>query len=146
MAFDLTDLTDESTEEEFLGTEVTTSHYVPKSARKKCQNESCETLFLHPGLKRPHHCRRCGKIFCMSCLQYKRRLNIVAQPDPNGVLCKVCLSCFEDRGLSLGCTSRSQTEVFKQLHKQTKEDMMDIVYGYAVESRRVSVQPTFWKE
>ncbi|XP_053403418.1 uncharacterized protein LOC123554965 [Mercenaria mercenaria] len=70
----------------------------------------------------------------------------MAQSDPNGVLCKVCLSCFEDRGLSLGCTSRSQTEVFKQLRKQTKEDMMDIVYGYAVESRRVSVQPTFWKE
>lgn len=82
----------------------------------------------------------------MSCLQYRRRLNVMAQPDSNGVPCKVCLSCYENRGLSLGCTRRSHTELFQKLRKEAREEMMDIVFGYAVVSRRLSEQPTFWKE
>ncbi|XP_060568791.1 uncharacterized protein LOC132727368 isoform X2 [Ruditapes philippinarum] len=142
------DLVDEQTDEEaFKGEGATTSHYVPKTARDKCQNRECGQLFSRPHhLRRPHHCRRCGEIFCRPCLQYTRRLNAMAQPDPDGVPCKVCLTCFEDRVLYLGCTQRSQTDLFRLLRKQCKDEMTDIVYEYEITTRNASEQPRFWKD
>eukprot|EP01048_Picozoa_sp_COSAG05_P031772 COSAG05_NODE_11787_length_496_cov_1.269521_1_plen_38_part_10 len=35
-------------------------------------------------MTRPHHCRKCGEIFCGTCSSYTRRLNVDAEIDPNG--------------------------------------------------------------
>lgn len=130
---------------EFIGTDVTTSHYIPKTEREKCQNANCGASFQYPSLKRPHHCRRCGEIFCWNCLRNKRRLNIMAQPDPFGVLCKVCPQCYEDRGLDLGCTKRSRTEEFLHLRTLAIAEMEDIKMCLKIESRPTTREPVFWK-
>lgn len=45
-----------------------------------------------------HHCRKCGKLFCGSCLsgKLKCRLNALAEFDPRGVFRKVCRECFRE--------------------------------------------------
>ena len=40
---------------------------------------------------------RCGNIFCSDCLSFEMKLSIEAKPDPYGVTCKVCQTCFEDK-------------------------------------------------
>lgn len=132
--------------DEFVGSEVTTSHFIPKKERDHCQNPACSTSFQYPSLRRPHHCRRCGEIFCTKCLQSKRRLNIMAQPDPLGVLCKVCPSCYDDRGLELGCTKRSLTKVFLELREMARAEMEDIKLSITIESRPTATEPVFWKQ
>lgn len=133
-------------EVDLSGKEVTRSHYVPKAEREKCQNESCDTSFLYPSLRRQHHCRRCGEIFCRECLQNKRRLNVMAQPDPLGVLCKVCPKCYEDRGIDLGCTKRSRTIEFLEIRQKSRSEIEDLRIELTVQSRRASVEPVCWKE
>lgn len=57
---------------------------------KKCMNQSCQRTF---GLTaRKHHCRKCGDIFCSTCVQHTLHVRGL-QEAPEGS--KVCASCFE---------------------------------------------------
>ncbi|XP_005106162.1 vacuolar segregation protein PEP7 isoform X1 [Aplysia californica] len=92
------DLTHEEGEHDdgYVGTlkEITKQHWKSAESSKACQNKECRKVFSTV-LERPHHCRRCGEVFCADCLKYKRRLNKLAHFDPDGDLYKVCKSCFE---------------------------------------------------
>ena len=56
-----------------------------------CSNSECSKKVKRVVLP-AHHCYRCGKLFCKKCLSYKRRLNQLAHPDPNGRMYKVRLA------------------------------------------------------
>lgn len=133
-------------EEQFVhGTKLTSSHYVSTKDRPKCKNSFCSTSFVYPSIRRPHHCRRCGEVFCRRCLQNRRRLNVMAQPDPLGTPCKVCVTCFDERVLSLGCTTRSLTADFVKLRQQSREEMRHIEHDLFAQSYGPE-RPSFWKE
>lgn len=55
-------------------TEPSHSHWKPNSATNFCEN--CQSNFNI--IKRKHHCRHCGGIFCSKCLQNFANLNILA--------------------------------------------------------------------
>lgn len=50
------------------------SHWRPNSSTNSCEN--CLDNFNV--IKRKHHCRHCGKIFCSKCLQHYSNLNLLA--------------------------------------------------------------------
>ncbi|GAV29678.1 hypothetical protein PMKS-003180 [Pichia membranifaciens] len=50
------------------------SHWKPNSSTSSC--EKCHDNFNV--IKRKHHCRHCGKIFCSKCLQHYSNLNLLA--------------------------------------------------------------------
>ena len=66
---------------------ITKKHWKLQSSSKTCMNRDCKKTFTFT--EREHHCRKCGNIFCKTCLSYKRRLNNLAKPDPNGRFYKV---------------------------------------------------------
>ncbi|XP_062568961.1 uncharacterized protein LOC134231076 [Saccostrea cucullata] len=96
-------------------TEITKSHWIPTEICPSCCNRQCKRKFSL--LDRPHHCRRCGKIFCSPCLQFQRKLNLLANPDPEGKAYKVCQACFEEGQVQEG-QSRRLTEYFYRLRQQ----------------------------
>lgn len=61
--------------------------WVPDSVTNNCHK--CGTSFSL--LKRKHHCRACGNIFCKDCSDHKMQLE--ANRDKQ----RVCSSCFEKR-------------------------------------------------
>ncbi|KAL4220001.1 hypothetical protein ACF0H5_020413 [Mactra antiquata] len=129
-----------------LGNKTPESHYVPKSDRTSCQNKECGLIFGYPSLRRPHHCRRCGEIFCRPCLQYTRRLNVLAEPDPLGTPRKVCLNCYTERNETTGCTKRSHTELFHQLRQESSQERRDKVNDILLDTGLGTFQPKFWKD
>lgn len=50
------------------------SHWKPNSSKNSCEN--CNDTFNL--IKRKHHCRHCGGIFCSKCLQHYSNLNLLA--------------------------------------------------------------------
>ncbi|XP_060595995.1 uncharacterized protein LOC132750073 [Ruditapes philippinarum] len=110
------------------------SHYVDKNQKKACTG--CQKIFK---LKRkPKHCRRCGGVFCLQCVKYKRKLNMLANPDPEGKLRKVCRTCFEEGLLMIGQT-RNLMDDFIQQRSFAK-------YGRIINSRVNSLTTTFWPD
>ena len=69
--------------------EITRRHWVNSDERSNCTNKECRRKFSL--IDRPHHCRRCGEVFCNPCSKYKRKLSFLAQPDPEGKPYKVLL-------------------------------------------------------
>ncbi|XP_015756675.1 PREDICTED: uncharacterized protein LOC107336129 [Acropora digitifera] len=72
---------------------ITTTHWVEAIERTHCSERNCGKKFSLT--VRKHHCRRCGEVFCNQCSQFKRRLSLLAIPDPNGVSYRVCKRCFD---------------------------------------------------
>ncbi|CDK24349.1 unnamed protein product [Kuraishia capsulata CBS 1993] len=71
--------------------EPTHNHWVPNAKRVYCGGCSAKFSIL----VRRHHCRRCGEIFCSSCLGTRAALNLMAKFDlVHGVMCRVCPGCF----------------------------------------------------
>ncbi|BFZ06702.1 hypothetical protein BsWGS_09741 [Bradybaena similaris] len=97
--------------------EITKHHWKPFDNKTTCFNQSCRKQFTT--LERHHHCRRCGGIFCSSCLEFSRRLNKLAKPDPDGEWHKVCKGCFELGQLTDGQT-RCHTADFCALRTEFK--------------------------
>ncbi|OWB54786.1 hypothetical protein B5S28_g641 [[Candida] boidinii] len=72
--------------------EPTHTHWKPNDTRSNCA--SCDAQFSM--IKRKHHCRHCGDIFCFECCNFKANLNLLAKFDISslGKESKVCESCF----------------------------------------------------
>lgn len=122
-------------------------HYVDKSTRDRCQNTGCSTTFrTFPNFRWPHHCRRCGEIFCKSCLQQRRRLNVLGQLDPLGSPCKVCFKCLQDVPIVLECTIRNHKEEFIKIRAESKDQRRQLVCEATLDSRKRSILPVVWRE
>lgn len=96
-------------------TEITKSHWIPSETCPTCCNKQCRRKFSL--LDRPHHCRRCGKVFCNPCLQFQRKLNLLAHLDPEGKSYKVCQTCFDEGQVQAG-QCRNLTRYFHRLRQQ----------------------------
>ncbi len=73
----------------------TRAHWKKDLSRSSCAYCSKNFTFF----ERRHHCRRCGDIFCNEHVSNYLNLGPDANfcvDSPNGVLCKVCDSCFKD--------------------------------------------------
>ncbi|KAK3096052.1 hypothetical protein FSP39_022549 [Pinctada imbricata] len=98
--------------------EITKKHWKNADSVKACSNKECRKKFTL--IERKHHCRRCGLVFCSSCLQYLRKLNLLAHIDPNGKQYKVCESCFRS-GRDEEGMSRNLTELFLRLKLHSEQ-------------------------
>ncbi|XP_066297329.1 uncharacterized protein [Branchiostoma lanceolatum] len=86
------------------------SHWTPSGDVTNCS--ICRKKF---GLTdRKHHCYRCGQVCCWKCTRYKRKLSILAEPDPNGRNYQVCASCFDEGPQTIGQT-QDLTDLFYTL-------------------------------
>ncbi|KAH3805151.1 uncharacterized protein LOC127836526 [Dreissena polymorpha] len=124
--------------------EVTKHHYVDRHERTCCQNPTCGIVFGLTNLRRPHHCHRCGEVFCRNCLRYSQKLDTSAQPDVNGTPCKVCYTCFSERTESQVSVTRSHTEYFSSMRgmsrKERRNTECEIILEHTKGQRR------FWKD
>ncbi|XP_040200358.1 lateral signaling target protein 2 homolog [Rana temporaria] len=73
-------------EQQTSSTSVVTPEWIPDSASTQCM--SCYAPFTL--LRRRHHCRSCGKIFCSRCSGYSSSLPHV----PNAQPVRVCSHCY----------------------------------------------------
>lgn len=105
---------------------ITKYHWKSGDGVLNCRNKSCRKKFSL--IERIHHCRRCGDIFCKTCLNFQRRLNDLAHPDPEGKLYKVCEACYEEGKDSEG-QRRNLTDFFKYLRKQGQENAVRVENG-----------------
>ncbi|OWB67010.1 hypothetical protein B5S33_g1942 [[Candida] boidinii] len=73
--------------------EPTHTHWKSNDTRSNCAG--CEAQFSL--IKRKHHCRHCGDIFCFDCCNFKANLNLLAKFDISslGKDSKVCKNCFD---------------------------------------------------
>merc|ERR1712038_1825926 len=62
--------------------------WIKDSDRLRCMNENCNAQFTK--LKRRHHCRRCGEIFCQKCVNNK----VSFKSTTGQTTARVCLACF----------------------------------------------------
>ncbi|XP_074657946.1 uncharacterized protein LOC141910950 [Tubulanus polymorphus] len=107
---------------------ITKSHWVPTSSSAYCQNRRCKKQFSYTVW--PQNCTRCGKLYCTDCLQFKRALNNLAHPDPQGKLYKVCELCYDKGPQTLGAT-RQQTDDFYFFRNRHKDIQSRIIKGTA---------------
>ncbi|XP_046567619.1 uncharacterized protein LOC124276021, partial [Haliotis rubra] len=87
-------LTEPQADQEYSIQDITRRHWKLWDGKTVCSNRSCRKPFSL--LDRVHHCRRCGNIFCSSCVKFRRKLNKLANPDPDGRSYKVCQSCYAE--------------------------------------------------
>jgi hypothetical protein len=72
------------------------ARWIPDSERSKCAR--CGKVFT--AIKRKHHCRQCGDIFCGDCSKYEKYVKFPAtesatvSPKANKGLVRVCLTCL----------------------------------------------------
>ncbi|XP_021371256.1 vacuolar segregation protein PEP7-like isoform X2 [Mizuhopecten yessoensis] len=109
------DTTASSADSEDKKKEISRKHW--KTPGSNCSNKDCKVKLSL--IQRAHHCRRCGGTFCENCLQYKRRLNHLANPDPDGKRYKVCQQCFVEGKDNQGVIV-SMTSTFLELRTQIK--------------------------
>ncbi|XP_052783298.1 uncharacterized protein LOC128219528 isoform X1 [Mya arenaria] len=125
---------------------ITRSHYVDVATRTCCQNKACGIVFGFPSFRRPHHCTRCGDVFCRPCLQYFRRLNVMAQFDPFGVLAKVCMSCYEERSVCLLGVTRSVTDYFLEYRGKDREEQRQLTCDLVLQKEKCATIRRFWRD
>ncbi|XP_067670111.1 uncharacterized protein [Haliotis asinina] len=87
-------LTEPQADQDYGTQDITRRHWKQWDGKTVCSNRSCRKPFSL--LDRVHHCRRCGNIFCNSCLKFRRKLNKLANLDPDGRSYKVCQSCYAE--------------------------------------------------
>lgn len=68
------------------------SHWKPTDMASKCADPNCRKVFS--GRDRRRNCVMCGKVFCIHCTNYRRRLSTNAKPDTLGQFHTVCRVCF----------------------------------------------------
>ena len=78
---------------------LTRAHWVPDRDAPRCANRRCGAEF-RPLVRRRHHCRACGEVFCARCCATRMLLDAeTAEPVPtrgaNAVDARVCLGCYE---------------------------------------------------
>ncbi|KAL4216568.1 hypothetical protein ACF0H5_024291 [Mactra antiquata] len=102
-------------------TEISKTHWKQGDSRSTCYNGECKKKFSL--LERKHHCRRCGEVFCDTCVQYRRRLSFLAHYDPGGKLYKVCKTCFDEGG-NIEIYTHSLTKFYNDMKqdKQRRDD------------------------
>jgi len=61
--------------------------WVPDKDATRCQNSECRKPFVF--LRRKHHCRHCGRVFCDACTQNRYRYPGAEVQEPQRV-CQVC--------------------------------------------------------
>ncbi|KAL5004175.1 hypothetical protein ScPMuIL_017631 [Solemya velum] len=106
--------------------DITRKHWKSTDNCTTCRNKECRKKFSI--IERPHHCRRCGNVFCSNCLKFKRNLNKLANPEPDGKKFQVCQSCFDEGRDTEGC-KRILTGEFIWLRKRCKEEKLRLKYG-----------------
>eukprot|EP01047_Picozoa_sp_COSAG01_P041670 COSAG01_NODE_3589_length_5901_cov_11.324143_2_plen_657_part_00 len=107
--------------------DVTRAHWVPNADRTHCAQ--CSKDLAGRMGPRKHHCRRCGEIFCESCVSFSRRLSPEAQIDPGGVLSRVCEGCYgiqvgSERGAVEDLMDEFQTARKAAAQNRSKEDKL----------------------
>ncbi|KAL8592497.1 hypothetical protein ACOMHN_021439 [Nucella lapillus] len=108
-------LTVQSENDTEFSKEITHKHWKSSDSILRCANRTCRKQFSL--LERHHHCRRCGNVFCTECLKYRRKLNQLANIDPQGRPYKVCKTCYEEGQTAAGC-QRDLTADFARLRTQ----------------------------
>ncbi|WAR27391.1 hypothetical protein MAR_013095 [Mya arenaria] len=111
---------------------ITRSHYVDVATRTCCQNKACGIV--------------CGDVFCRPCLQYFRRLNVMAQFDPFGVLAKVCMSCYEERSVCLLGVTRSVTDYFLEYRGKDREEQRQLTCDLVLQKEKCATIRRFWRD
>ncbi|KAH3898290.1 hypothetical protein DPMN_022514 [Dreissena polymorpha] len=124
--------------------DVTKHHYVDRHERTCCQNSTCGVVFGLTLLRRPHHCHRCGEVFCRNCLCFARKLDASAQPDVNGTPCKVCYTCFSEGTYNQVGVTRSHTEYFSSIRGISRKDRRKTECEVILE--HTHGQKRFWKD
>ena len=90
--------------------EPTREHWVPDAKVTHCGFASCGARFTLT--LRPHHCRRCGHVFCEKHSKLKLRLTEAAEPtNEGGANCRVCDNCWADGQRFLQQLEREQATV-----------------------------------
>eukprot|EP00931_Biecheleriopsis_adriatica_P003534 TRINITY_DN105335_c0_g1_i1.p1 TRINITY_DN105335_c0_g1~~TRINITY_DN105335_c0_g1_i1.p1 ORF type:complete len:1024 (+),score=169.26 TRINITY_DN105335_c0_g1_i1:42-3113(+) len=84
--------------------------WLPDSASDACM--SCDASFTW--LRRKHHCRRCGKLFCNNCA-----------PRRSGPSARQCVSCFEAKSMA-AATQDHEKEVLTNHVKQLEMRLEDV--------------------
>ena len=75
-------------QQEWLQREASRERWVVDSERGRCTSCKCPLGWLR--VRRRHHCRQCGDIFCSSCLGRRKVLTALAYASPE----KVCNRCY----------------------------------------------------
>ncbi|KAI9216956.1 hypothetical protein BC828DRAFT_351973 [Blastocladiella britannica] len=66
------------------------THWRPDADAKACAE--CGSAFSL--VRRVHHCRKCGDVFCGRCSAYQARLDDALQPSESAAPVRVCRTCF----------------------------------------------------
>ncbi|KAG7811891.1 hypothetical protein KL921_002157 [Ogataea angusta] len=123
------------------GVEPSHSHWKPNHSTNRCTG--CNMYFSL--VRRKHHCRHCGEIFCYRCVQNSANLNVLAKFEKpeldhgkildsgggvvkNATYCKfskVCDRCFRDWLLFLQNDSDYESEVQLDTPKETQNTNRD---------------------
>lgn len=74
--------------------------WIPDEVVSSCQEASCLSFFT--AINRKHHCRCCGRVFCLKCCQQKVELPHLGYLNP----VRVCDSCF---GINVDVQSVQET-------------------------------------
>ncbi|KAI9206590.1 uncharacterized protein BJ171DRAFT_579571 [Polychytrium aggregatum] len=89
----------------------------PDNAASECQR--CAQKFTI--LKRRHHCRKCGDIFCNDCCSMAMRLDQDGNHNDAGVMCRVCVFCYTSPWHSKG----GQVESVDETRGEAKNEIKD---------------------
>jgi hypothetical protein len=103
--------------------------WIPDSASTKCT--SCRKDFTM--LLRRHHCRNCGKIFCMYCSKNFRLLPANFQVREPQRVCNDCCDTLEPLQDELAATIANSTRMLKPNDKSNVLDSNPISFSLSAE-------------
>lgn len=98
---------------------IKTSHWKDATKARCC--DCCLKDFRFGSKK--HNCRRCGNVFCVTCCQYRKRLSPEANPDPQGNVYRVCITCADLHIQETGVTQSLSNAFFD--HRKNKRLLIE---------------------